>query len=157
VSRRKEEAPMLKTISRHISAELLWVLASMGHGDDLVVVDTNFPSQSVACQTALGKLIQMSGLNTPETIRAILALFPLDSYVDFPVRRMEVVGKPNEILEIHKQVQAVVDEAEGKPWPMGQLERHKFYEEAKKAYAVVRAGEGRPYGCFLLKKGVIFT
>jgi L-fucose mutarotase len=148
---------MLKSISRHISAELLWVLASMGHGDDLVVVDTNFPSQSVANQTASGKLIQMPGLDTPETIRAILKLFPLDSYVEFPVRRMEVVGKPNEILDIHKEVQAVIDEAEGKHWPMGQIERHQFYVEAKKAYAVVRAGEGRPYGCFLLKKGVIFT
>jgi L-fucose mutarotase len=148
---------MLKGISKHVSTELLWILASMGHGDDLIVVDTNFPAQSVANQTVSGTLVEMPGFSTPEAIRVILGLYPLDSFVPDPVKRMEVVGKPDEILEIHKETQKVIDEAEGKHLPMAQLERYAFYEAAKKSYAVVRTGEGRPYGCFILKKGVIFS
>jgi L-fucose mutarotase len=148
---------MLKGISKHVSTDLLWVLASMGHGDDLIVVDTNFPAQSVANQTVSGKLVDMPGFNTQDAIRVILSLYPLDTFVDDAVKRMEVVGKPDEILDIHKEVQAVIDEAEGKHWPMKSLERFAFYEAAKKSYAVVRTGEGRPYGCFILKKGVIFS
>lgn len=148
---------MLKGISKHVSTDLLWTLASMGHGDDLVVVDTNFPAQSVANCTSSGKLVDMAGFNTQEALKVILSLYPLDSYVDNAVRCMQVVGKPDEVLEIHKQAQAVIDEAEGKHWPMRSLERLAFYEVAKKAYAVVRTGEGRPYGCFILKNGVIFS
>ena len=148
---------MLKGISKHVSTDLLWTLASMGHGDDLIVVDTNFPAQSVANMTASGNLVEMPGLDTQEAIRVILSLYPLDSFVDDPVKRMEVVGKPQEILEIHRQVQEAIDAAEGKHIPMVSLERFAFYEAAKKSYAVVRTGEGRPYGCFILKKGVIFS
>jgi L-fucose mutarotase len=148
---------MLKGISKHVSTDLLWTLASMGHGDDLIVVDTNFPAQSVANSTSSGKLVDMPGFNTQEALKVILSLYPLDSYVDDAVKCMQVVGKPDEVLEIHKQAQAVIDEAEGRHWPMRSLERFAFYEAAKKAYAVVRTGEGRPYGCFILKKGVIFS
>ncbi len=148
---------MLKGISKHVSTDLLWTLASMGHGDDLIVVDTNFPAQSVANMTSSGNLVEMPGLNTQESLKVILSLYPLDSYVDDAVKCMQVVGKPDEVLEIHRQAQAVIDEAEGKHWPMQSLERFAFYEAAKNAYAVVRTGEGRPYGCFILKKGVIFS
>ncbi len=148
---------MLKGISKHVSTELLWTLASMGHGDDLIVVDTNFPAQSVANMTASGTLVDMPGFNTQDALKIILSLYPLDSFVDDAVKCMQVVGKPKEVLEIHTQAQAAIDEAEGKHWPMQSLERFAFYEAAKKAYAVVRTGEGRPYGCFILKKGVIFS
>jgi L-fucose mutarotase len=148
---------MLKNISKHVSTELLWVLASMGHGDDLVIVDTNFPAQSVANMTASKKLVEMPGFNTQEALKVILSLYPLDSFVDDAVKCMQVVGKPDEVLEIHKQAQAAIDEAEGKHWPMKSVERFAFYEVAKRSYAVVRTGEGRPYGCFILKKGVIFS
>ncbi len=148
---------MLKGISKHVSTDLLWTLASMGHGDDLVVVDTNFPAQSVANMTASGKLVEMPGFNTQDALKVILDLYPLDSFVDDAVKGMQVVGKPDEVLEIHKQAQAVIDAAEGEHWPMLFVERFAFYEAAKKAYAVVRTGEGRPYGCFILKKGVIFS
>jgi L-fucose mutarotase len=148
---------MLKGISKHVSTELLTTLASMGHGDDLVVVDTNFPAQSVANLTASGKLIEMPGFDTKGALKVILDLYPLDSFVDDAFKCMQVVGKPDEVLEIHKEAQAAVDAAEGKHWPRQSVERFAFYEAAKKAYAVVRTSEGRPYGCFILKKGVIFS
>jgi L-fucose mutarotase len=148
---------MLKGISKHISTDLLWVLSSMGHGDDVVVVDTNFPATSVARQTASGKLVLMPGIDTPRTVGLILSLMPLDTFVDDPFKRMEVVGKPDEILDIHKETLAAAEAAEGKKLTLTPVERYAFYEVAKRSFAIVRAGEARPYGCFILKKGVIFA
>jgi L-fucose mutarotase len=123
----------------------------MGHGDDLALVDRNFPATSVA-----RRLVTLDGVDIPRAGRAILSVFPLDSFVDQPVLRMQMVGKPEELPEVQRQMQAEIDKAEGKSWPMGSLERFAFYEAAKKAFAVVATGESRGYGCFLLKKGVIF-
>ena len=146
---------MLKLIHPSLGADVLHALRSMGHGDDLVLCDTNFPADSVARQTALGKLLHMQGTTAPEAAKAILSLVPLDSFVDDAAMRMEMVGKPKEILPIMTEVQTVIDAAEGKPWPMGSIERHAFYERAKKAYCVIRTGERRFYGCFIFKKGVV--
>ncbi|WP_342240270.1 RbsD/FucU family protein [Inquilinus sp. OTU3971] len=146
---------MLKNIDPIITPDLLTVLASMGHGDDLVICDTNFPSRSVAQHTMVKAPIELPNVSAARAVRAILSLMPLDSFVDHPARRMEVVGQPDEIPEVQREVQAEIDRAEGRSWPMGSIERFAFYEDAKKAYAVVRAGEGRFYGCFLLKMGVI--
>jgi L-fucose mutarotase len=147
---------MLKGLDPLLNAELLYVLKSMGHGDDIIICDTNFPADSVARQTTYGKLLRVDA-DAPRTARAVLSLFPLDSFVDAgeAAARMEVVGKPKEILDVQKEVQAEIDRAEGKPWPMGSIERFAFYEKAKKAYCVVQAHERRFYGCFLFKKGVI--
>ena len=147
---------MLKGVSPIVGAELLWVLESMGHGDDLVLVDRNFPADSVARQTATGKLIRLDGVDCTQAARAILALYPLDSFVEAPIHRMEVIGEPQTLLEVHQEVLAVAREAEGGDVAMGSIERHAFYAEARKGYAVVQTTEARPYGCFLLKKGVIF-
>ena len=147
---------MLKGVSPIVGAELLWVLESMGHGDDLVLVDRNFPADSVARQTATGKLIRLDGVDCTQAARAILALYPLDSFVEAPIQRMEVIGEPETLLEVHREVLAVAREAEGGDVAMASLERHAFYAEARKGYAVVQTTEARPYGCFLLKKGVIF-
>ena len=147
---------MLKGVPPIVGAELLWVLESMGHGDDLVLVDRNFPADSVARHSATGKLIRLDGVDCPQAARAILALYPLDSFVETPIQRMEVVGEPEILLEVHQEVLAVAREAEGSDVAMGSIERHAFYAEARKGYAVVQTTEARPYGCFLLKKGVIF-
>jgi L-fucose mutarotase len=87
--------------------------------------------------------------------RAILSLLPLDSFVEKPALRMEIVGQPDEVPAVQKEVQAEIDAAEGKTWPMGSIERFAFYDLAKKAYCVVQTGERRFYGCFIFKKGVI--
>jgi L-fucose mutarotase len=146
---------MLKGIDPVLNADVLHAVRSMGHGDDLVICDTNFPADSVARQTRLGRLLRIDNVTASRAVRGILSLMPLDTFVDKPASRMEVVGKPDEIPAVQREVQKEIDAAEGRAWPMGSIERHAFYELAKKAYCVVQTGERRFYGCFILKKGVI--
>ncbi|BBE72778.1 RbsD/FucU family protein [Oharaeibacter diazotrophicus] len=146
---------MLKGLNPLLNGDVLNVLRSMGHGDDLVVCDTNFPGDSVARQTVWGRPIRMDGVSAPDAVAAVLSVMPLDSFVDFPAERMEVVGEAASLPAVQVEVQAAIDAAEGKPSPMGSIERHAFYARAKQAYAVLITGERRFYGCFVLKKGVI--
>jgi L-fucose mutarotase len=146
---------MLRNFDNRLTADVIYALRAMGHGDDLVIADTNFPSDSVARQTTLGKLLRMDNLTAAEAAEAILSVMPLDSFVDHPAERMEMVGKPKEIPPVQAEVQKVIDKAEGKSWLMGSVERFAFYERAKKSYCVIVTGETRFYGCFLFKKGVI--
>jgi L-fucose mutarotase len=146
---------MLKSLDPILTADLLYALRAMGHGDDLVICDTNFPADSVARQTVLRRLIRLDGVTAPRAARAILSVMPLDPFVDKPAVRMEVVDKPNELPVVQSEVQHEIDAAEGRSWPMGSIERHAFYALAKKAYCVVQTGERRFYGCFIFKKGVI--
>jgi L-fucose mutarotase len=127
----------------------------MGHGDEVVVSDANFPADSIARQTALGQLLRMDGADAPRAVRAILSVLPLDSFVEHPAIRMEVVDAPSELLPVHREVQAEIDSAEGRRWTLAGIERMAFYERAKQAYCVVTTGERRFYGCFIFKKGVI--
>ena len=146
---------MLESIDPLLNADLLYVLRAMGHGDDLALVDANFPATSVAGDDPL---IRLDGVDVARAGRAILSVMPLDSFVDQPARRMEVVGRPvEELPPVQQEMQRVINEAEGRDWPMGSIERFAFYEEAKQAFAVVATGEPRGYGCFLLKKGVILA
>ena len=147
---------MLKGLNPLLDAELLYLLAAMGHGDDLALVDRNFPADSVARATVTGQLVRQDGVDTTAMARAILSLFPLDSFVEAPIHRMEVVGEPETLLEVHQDMQRVANQAEGREVTMASLERFAFYEAAKGAYAVVATAEARPYGCFILKKGVVF-
>ncbi|MEJ1157604.1 RbsD/FucU family protein [Prosthecomicrobium sp. N25] len=146
---------MLKGLDPLLTGEVLHVLRSMGHGDDLVVCDANFPSETVARQTVWGTPIRMDGADSARVVRAVLSVMPLDSFVPVAAERMEVVGDPVTVPEVQREVQAEIDAAEGRPTPMGGIERFAFYERAKTAYAVLVTGERRFYGCFVLKKGVI--
>jgi L-fucose mutarotase len=146
---------MLKHVDPLLSPELLYVLAAMGHGDELAVVDANFPADSVARRTGYGRLVTMAGVPMPEAVRAILSLLPLDDFVDHPVHRMAVDTAPDELPPVQREVQAVVDAAAGRHWPMGGLERFSFYEAARGAYAVVLTGERRYFANVLIKKGAI--
>ena len=145
---------MLKNLDPLLNADVLHALRAMGHGDYLVLSDTNFPSESVARKTVLGKLLRIDA-TCPRAARAILSVMPLDSFVEHATYRMEVVGNPKDIQPVQKEVQAEIDKAEGKPWPMGSIERMAFYEVAKKAYCVITTAETRFYGCFIFTKGVI--
>jgi len=147
---------MLKGISPIITADLLWVLRAMGHGDDLALVDRNFPAQSVAKSTSFGRPVVLSGVDIPTAVSAILHLYPLDTFVDTPVHHMQVVGEPDTRVEVHDALYKECQQAHGAEVKMGSIERHAFYETAKNAFAVVQTTENRPYGCFLLKKGVVF-
>ena len=145
---------MLKSIDPLLYADVLHALRSMGHGDELVLADTNFPAQSVARHTSLGRPLRMDA-PAPRVVRAILSLMPLDTFVDHPARRMEVVGKPSELPPVQMEVQREIAAAEGRAVPMGSIERMAFYETAKRAYCVILTGERRFYGDFVFTKGVI--
>jgi L-fucose mutarotase len=146
---------MLKTIDPLLNADVLYALRAMGHGDRLVVCDGNFPADSVARQTAFGRLLRIDNVSAPRAVRALLSLLPLDTFVDDAAIRMEIVGSPHEVPPVQKEVQAEIDRAEGRSLALVGLERHAFYEKAKTAYAVIATGERRFYGCFLFTKGVI--
>ncbi|MER8443192.1 RbsD/FucU family protein [Mesorhizobium sp. M1066] len=145
---------MLKGINPLLNADVLQALRAMGHGDDLIIADTNFPSDSVARQTALGRVLRIDA-SAAQVVKAVLSLYPLDTFVDDSAARMEIVGKPSEIPPVQSEVQKEVDNAEGKSWPMIAVERYAFYERAKQAYCVIQTGERRFYGCFAFRKGVV--
>lgn len=147
---------MLRGVPPLLGAEALWMLASMGHGDDLVLVDRNFPAASVAAATVSGRLVRLDGADCKAAAEAIFALLPVDDFTDDPLRRMEVVGEPETILDVHREVWEAAKAAEGRDLLMASIERHAFYAAARRAYGVIQTTEARPYGCFLIRKGVIF-
>ena len=141
---------MLINIDPILSPELLHALRSMGHGDKLVLADANFPSASLA-----KKLIRLDGVNIPNAAKAILSVLPLDSFVDYPVERMEIDDNPDEINDVHQDLIDVLKISAGEKWKVGSIERFKFYEEAKQAYIIVSTTDARAFGCFIITKGVI--
>jgi len=146
---------MLKGIDPRLNADVLYALRSMGHGDALIIADTNFPSHSVASETVFGELLRMENLTCAEAIEAVLSVMPLDTFVDDFAGRMEVVDAPDEVPKVQQEVQEVINATEGAERPMISIERFAFYDQAKQAYAVIQTGERRFYGCFLLRKGVV--
>ena len=142
---------MLKTLSVLHTPELLHVLASMGHGDDVALVDSNFPAASVA-----RRLVRLDGADLPAALEACLHLMPLDTFVDTPALRMMQVHAPEEVPAVQQECQGIINRVEGRTVELAGIKREDFYEHARKAFAVIYTSESRPYGCLLLKKGVIF-
>ena len=141
---------MLKNISPLLNPEVLHALASMGHGDEILIADANFPAAALAA-----RLCRMDIPDAVEAVRATLSLMPLDQYVDCPVAVMAVVGDPAALTPTEAEFQRAVDTAEGRRIEIERLERHRFYERARKAFAIIATGETRLYGNILLKKGVV--
>jgi L-fucose mutarotase len=145
---------MLIKIDPILSPELLFTLRTMGHGDKLVLADANFPANSMN-----KNVIRLDGVNIRDAAKAILSVFPLDSFIvsqgGTAANRMEVDDNPNELTETHKEFIKVVKDISGESWKVGSIERQSFYEEAKKSYAIVTTTDARPFGCFILTKGVI--
>ena len=146
---------MLKGIDPRLNADVLHVLRMMGHGDVLIIADTNFPSDSVARATVYGNLLRMDNLTAAEAVEAVLSVMPLDTFVDDFAGRMEIVGEPDTIPAVQAEVQQKINAAEGAERPMISIERFAFYGLARQSYAVIQTGERRFYGCFMLRKGVI--
>lgn len=146
---------MLKGIDQRLSAEVVHILMLMGHGDDLVICDVNHPAATIAAETTYGRLIDMAGCDIPTAAAAILSLMPLDTFVPAPVARMQVVRDPEGQVPIFARMKAVVDQAEGRSVTVEALERFAFYAAAKRAFAIIRTADSGPYGCFILKKGVV--
>ncbi|TCA04442.1 RbsD/FucU family protein [Rhizobium leguminosarum] len=146
---------MLKGVPPFITADLLWVMASMGHGDELAIVDRNFSGFRVATQTTSGKLLILEGVDAPTAVRGILQMMPLDTFNETPLMHMEAVDAPGELLEVHKDVLAVCSEAEGRSIASQPVERSAYYPIAMRSFAVIQTAESRAYGNFILKKGVV--
>lgn len=139
---------MLKGIPNIISPELLKILDEMGHGDEIVIGDGNFPAASNA-----KRLIRCDGHNVPELLEAILKLMPLDTYVESPVMLMATTkGDPTPV--IWKEYRDIID-ASGTSAPMSEIERFAFYDRTKEAYAVIATSESALYANIILKKGVV--
>ncbi len=140
---------MLKGVPSNISPELLKILMEMGHGDEVVIADGNFPSASHS-----QRLIRLDGQDSVEVLRAVLQLFPLDTYVDKPITLMAVApGDPYEPV-IWDEYQTTIAES-GEPSGIEHIDRFAFYERTKNAYAVIATGESALYANLILKKGVV--
>ena len=141
---------MLINIDPILSPEILHTLRAMGHGDKLVLCDSNFPAYSMN-----SRVHRIDGVDAARAAKAILSIFPLDSFIEFPLIRMQIDDKPEELNDVHKELNDVMLNEVGPNWTMGSIERFKFYEEAKTAYAIITTNETRPFGCFILTKGVV--
>ncbi len=140
---------MLIGIDPLLRGEILSVLRDMGHGETLAIVDSNFPAFNV------GPPALTMDTDIVAAGRAILSVFPLDSYVDEPLRRMEVIGKPNEIVEAHQEFIDMAKDVSGPQWKTGSLERFDFYELSSACTAIIATLDRRPYANFILTKGVV--
>ena len=150
---------MLNNIDKRLTGDILKVICDMGHDDVLILADANFPGETVAKETTYGRLIRVSGVGTDELYEAIRPLFPVDfDYTENPVCVMDLTpedrakGKPDP--EIWSEFTRIlrVDHPGAK---LGMIERFEFYEQAKKAYAVIQTGEEKQYGNLLLVKGCV--
>lgn len=141
---------MLKGIDPLLGPELLQILRAMGHGDELIIVDANFPATANA-----ERLVRLDGVDAPRALKAVLSLMPLDDFVEAPVVFMAVVGDPAAVPEITVEFQKIAAEAEGKPVKTERIDRFAFYERARRAFAIVATNERRLYGNVIVKKGVI--
>ena len=140
---------MLKSINPLLGPRLLNMLRAMGHGDEIAVVDANYPAESAA-----HRLVRLDGVSATQTLEAILSVMPLDQYVEYPVHTMQVVGDADAVPEIVAEFRGIVARAEPEA-RTSTLERFAFYERTRNAFAVVSTGELRLYGNVLLTKGVI--
>jgi len=147
---------MLKGIDPRMPPALLDCLMRMGHGDEIVIADANFPSESTASTTLWGEAIQMTGFGAAEVARLVCALMPLDGLAEAAAYRMEIDGAPSEMGNVHEDVFEVLAAAKPEGAVLTSIERQAFYARASSAFAVVRTTEARPFGCFILRKGVIF-
>jgi L-fucose mutarotase len=141
---------MLKNIDPILGPELLWILAAMGHGDELAVVDANYPARALH-----QRCVEIPAVDTARVLTAVTTLFPIDDFVDPAVFHMTPDGEPAARFEVHDRAADILGKAEGRKIALGPLERTAFYARAKGAFAAVATTDGAPYACFLLTKGVV--
>lgn len=144
---------MLKGISPILGPQLLKVLCEMGHSDTIVIADGNFPAETMGKN---GIVIRMDGHGVPEILKAILEVFPLDQYIDKPVKLMERCEGDNADVSIWKKYDEIVSNADSRGTALiEKLERFSFYEEARKAYCVIATSETSQYANVILQKGCV--
>ena len=142
---------MLKGVDPLLSGDLLKILDDMGHGDQLLLVDRNYPS------AASGKpVIRLGEASIVRAAKAILSVYPLDSFIAHPLERMEVEDDPTRTTQVQDDLLALASRVEGRPLEYGVIRRLDFYERVNSVFAVVHTLDSVPYGCFILHKGVVF-
>lgn len=141
---------MLRGIDPLLTPDLLKILCEMGHGDEIAIVDANYPAATYA-----RRLVRLPGTNATEALRAILTLLPLDTYVDCAAHCMAVVGDPDRTEPIMLEFQTLINETPGPEAKLGRIERFAFYDRVKAAFAVVSTSERRLYGNIIVTKGII--
>jgi L-fucose mutarotase len=141
---------MLKTLDPILTPDLLQVLRAMGHGDEIVIVDANYPAESAGPQ-----VVRLDGVDATRALDAILSLMPLDEFVPEACWRMQVVGAPDEEHPIFDEFRKIIADREGPTFKLASLERYAFYGRARECFAVVATGERRLYGNIILKKGIV--
>ncbi|MET0297767.1 MAG: RbsD/FucU domain-containing protein [Microbacterium sp.] len=142
---------MLKGIDPLLNGELLKILDEMGHGDELLLVDRNFPAASTGLP-----VVRLGEAGVVRATTAILSVFPLDEFVERPLERMEVDDDPGRTTPEQDAVLEIARSSHPRPLEWGVIPRLDFYARARSAYAVVHTLEPQPWGCFILKKGVVF-
>lgn len=140
---------MLKGIPPILGPDLLYILRAMGHGDEIAIVDANYPGDSAGPQ-----LVRLDGISATDVLDAILTVMPLDTFVDEQAFGMEVVGDASKREQTHKDFDKLIKKHEP-GMKLSLLERFAFYERVHGAYAVIQTGERRLYGNVLLKKGIV--
>ena len=141
---------MLRGMNPILSPDLLYILAAMGHGDEIVIADANFPAESMGERT-----VRLDGLSATDVLEAILSIMPLDSFVPDPASTMQVVDDPAAVPPVVEEFQNIIDQCADNPARINSIERFAFYDRAKTGFAIVQTGERRLYGNIILKKGVI--
>ena len=141
---------MLKGLNPLLGPDLLRTLRAMGHGDEIAIVDGNYPAHSAG-----PPVLRLEGQPATAALDAVLSVMPLDTFVPEAAWCMEVVGQPDAEQPIFDEFRALLRKHEGDQFRLGKLERFAFYARANKAFAIVASGESRLYGNILLKKGVI--
>jgi len=141
---------MLRNIDPILSPDLLHTLRAMGHGDEIVIADANFPGSSAG-----PTCIRADGSSASDMLRAILSVMPLDRFVPDPALTMQVVDDPDAVPDAVADFQRIIHQTADNPVQVQSLERFAFYDHAASAFAIVQTGERRLYGNIILKKGVI--
>ncbi len=146
---------MLIGIDPRMTPPLMDALMRMGHGDELVLADANFPADAIAAATRIGTPVYLPGFTAPEAVELITQYMPLDGFSEACAWRMEIDGAPEDMGEVHREAFALIEARKPEGAALGSIPRLEFYPRAREAFAVIATSEARPYGCFILKKGVV--
>jgi len=141
---------VLKGLSPLLTPDLLYALAQMGHGDEIAIVDRNYPAVAASRQ-----VIRLDGVDLPTAARTVLSVLPLDTFTTTPLKAMQMVDDPSTVPDVQQEIQRIATEIEARPVPLTHVDRFAFYEHTRSIFATVTTTEPRPYGCVILTKGVI--
>ncbi len=146
---------MLKGIDPRVTPDLLDCLMRMGHGDEIAVVDASFPAHSIARSTVRGAPVMLAGVDAPEAVELICDLIALDETARHCALRMEVEGAPRELHDVHREALSIVMRSKPRLARVGRIAREAYHRRAARSFAVVATSELRPWGCFILRKGLV--